>query len=137
LWDVVCCPDKGFWGFVVAVDVFSDGHDELLQVVEDATPKLIAGQVAEEALHRVQPESRGRCKSHMKALVLLQPALYVFVFVRSIVIADQVDLFVGRYCLYWELAKKLFWMLNLDHKGLGSNSLALLLCLELFSSLTK
>jgi hypothetical protein len=39
---------------------------------------LIADQVAEEALHHVQPESRGRCKSHMKALVLLKPALCVF-----------------------------------------------------------
>ena len=35
----------------------------------------------------------------MEALMLLQPALYVFVFVRSIVIADQVDFLAGRYGL--------------------------------------
>jgi hypothetical protein len=34
-----------FGVLVVVIDVFSDGHDELLQVSEDATPKLIAGQV--------------------------------------------------------------------------------------------
>jgi len=28
----------------MAIDVFSDGHDELLRVPEDAMPKLIAGQ---------------------------------------------------------------------------------------------
>jgi hypothetical protein len=48
-------PDEGLGILVMAIDVLSDGHDELLQVLEDATPKLIAGQVAEEALHHVQP----------------------------------------------------------------------------------
>src|ERR1019366_6717571 len=35
----------------------------------------------------------------METLVLLQPALYVFVLVRRVVIADQVDLLAGRHGL--------------------------------------
>src|SRR5260370_8235950 len=35
----------------------------------------------------------------METLVLLQPALYVFVFMRRVVIADQVDFLAGRHCL--------------------------------------
>src|SRR5260370_37828518 len=35
----------------------------------------------------------------MEALVLLQPELYVFVFVRRVVIADQVDFLSSRHCL--------------------------------------
>src|ERR1035437_1454135 len=35
----------------------------------------------------------------METLVLLQPALYVFVLVRRVVIADQIDLLAGRHGL--------------------------------------
>jgi hypothetical protein len=34
----------------------------------------------------------------MRALVLLQPAFYVLMFVRRVVIADDVDLLVARHC---------------------------------------
>lgn len=83
----------------MAVDRFSDGQDELLQVPENPAPKLIAGEVTKEALDHIEPSSRSRRKPHMEAPVLLQPALYVFVFVGRVVIADQVDFLASRHCL--------------------------------------
>jgi len=78
----------------VAVDVVSDGHDELFEIVEDTAPNLLGSQVAEEAFNHVEPRCGGRRETHMEALVLFQPALHVLMFVRSIVVADKVNLFV-------------------------------------------
>lgn len=52
--DVVrlCRPDERLGILIVAVDVFSDGPDELLQIPEDAVPKLIAGKVTKEPLQQ-------------------------------------------------------------------------------------
>ncbi len=38
--DVVCpcCPDDGLWLLIVAVDVFSDSHDELFKFLKDSAP---------------------------------------------------------------------------------------------------
>lgn len=57
LQDVACLggPDEGFCGFVVAVDVVANGHDELFEVAEDTAPDAAFGQIAEEAFDRVQP----------------------------------------------------------------------------------
>jgi hypothetical protein len=33
----------------MAVDIFSDGHDQLFEILEDAAPQTILGDVAEEA----------------------------------------------------------------------------------------
>ena len=45
------------WVLVVAVDVAADGGDELLQILEDATPNLVCGQVAEESFDHVGHEA--------------------------------------------------------------------------------
>ncbi len=46
---------KGFGFLVVVVDVVADGGDQLLQILEDAAPNLVGGQVAEESLDHVEP----------------------------------------------------------------------------------
>ena len=49
--DVVgfCGPDEGLGVLVVSVDVLTDSHDELLEVLENASPDSLVGQIAEEA----------------------------------------------------------------------------------------
>ena len=79
----------------MSVDAVADGHDELFQVVEDTASQPVLRDVAEEAFHHVEPGGRGRRKAHMKSPVFLQPALHLFMFVRRVVIADQIDFLVG------------------------------------------
>src|ERR1700679_3607411 len=55
--DVVslCCPDEGLRVLIVAVDVFSDSHDQLFEVLKDSAPQPIVCEVAKEAFHHVEP----------------------------------------------------------------------------------
>jgi len=39
----------------MAVDIFSYGHDQLFEILEDAAPQTILGDVAEEAFDHVEP----------------------------------------------------------------------------------
>jgi hypothetical protein len=39
----------------VAIDVFSDGHDQLFEILENTAPEPVLGQVAEETFHHVEP----------------------------------------------------------------------------------
>jgi hypothetical protein len=77
----------------VLVDVVADGHDELFEVFEDAAAQLILGQVAEEAFDHIEPTGRRWGEVDMEALVAVQPADDLLVFMGGIVVADQVDLF--------------------------------------------
>jgi len=92
-------PDEGLWVVVVPVDVVTDGGDELLDVLEDAAPDSVFGQVAEEALDHVQPRGGSGCEVHMESFVAGHPALHPFMFVGRIVIADDVDLLFTRHGL--------------------------------------
>ena len=47
-------PDEGLGVLVVSVDVFSDGDDQLFEVLEDAGPNAVLGDVAEEAFDHVE-----------------------------------------------------------------------------------
>ena len=53
-------PDKGFGTFVVTVDISADSHDQLFQIAKDAAPQPVLGEIAEEALHHVEPRRAGR-----------------------------------------------------------------------------
>lgn len=78
-------------------DVFLDGIDQFRDAMEDAPAQSFGGEVAKEPLDHVQPRGRGRGEMHMNARVLGQPLLYLRVFVRRIVIEDQVQfLLLGR-----------------------------------------
>ena len=63
-------------------------------------PQSVLREVAEEALDHVQPGRAGRREVYVKARVPFQPALHLGVFVRGIVVGDQVQLFVrGRHLI--------------------------------------
>lgn len=74
------------------VDVVSDGYDELFQIAEDSTTDAVFGQVAKEPFDHVQPRCRGGREVYMEAPVFSEPALHRRVFVRGVVVADDVDL---------------------------------------------
>ena len=76
----------------MVVDVVANGHDELFEILEDAAPQLVFGQVAEEAFHHIEPTGRGRGEVHMEALMAGEPADDFLVLVRGVVIADQIDM---------------------------------------------
>ena len=92
-----CSPDKRFGFEVVSVDVVSDGGDELFEVLEDAAPELVLGQVAEEAFDHVEPTGRGRREANVETFVGFQPSFDSGMFVGRVVVADQVDFLAGRY----------------------------------------
>ena len=83
----------------MAVDVVADGHDQLLQVLEGTAPDSVFRQIAKEAFDHIGPRGRGRREVHMEALVSLQPPFDTFVFVRSVVVADDMDLLIGGHGL--------------------------------------
>ena len=86
-------PDEGFWILVVVVDVVTDGHDELFQVLEDAAPQLVFGQVSEEAFDHIEPAGGGWCEVNVEALMTIKPAHDPLVLMCGVVIADQIDMF--------------------------------------------
>ena len=48
-------PDKGLGVLIVFIDVFSDGHDQLFEILEDSAPDAVMRDVAKEAFHHVEP----------------------------------------------------------------------------------
>src|SRR5215831_284736 len=83
-------PDEGFGIFVVAVDVTADGPDEFFEIAKYAAPQSVLSEVAEEALHHVEPRGTGRSEVHVEPWMACEPALNLGVLVRRVVIADQV-----------------------------------------------
>ena len=89
-------PDEGFGVVVVMVDVVEDRCDQLLDTAKDSAAQTIFGQVAEEALHHVQPRATCRCEVHAKAGMTVEPALDPEMFVGGVVVHDHMDLLVLR-----------------------------------------
>ena len=62
--------------------------DELFEVVKEAAPDLVGGQLAEEALDHVEPRCRGGRKAQVEALMVIEPALHARMLVGGLVDAD-------------------------------------------------
>ncbi len=85
-----CCPDEGFGIFVVAVDVTADRHDEFFEIAQYAAPQSVLSEVAEEALHHVEPRCAGRSEVHVEPWMACEPAMNLGMLVGRVVVADQV-----------------------------------------------
>ena len=83
-------PDEGLGIFVVAIDVSSNGQNEFFEIAKHAAPQPVLREIAKEAFHHVQPRRAGGREVHMKARVLIEPALDLGMFMRRVVVADQV-----------------------------------------------
>ncbi len=78
------------------VDGIADGGNQLFEVLEDALPDLVGGQVAGEAFDPIEPRDRGGSKAHVESPVHFDPALDPWMDVGRIVVADQVNLLARR-----------------------------------------
>ena len=83
-------PDEGFGIFIVAINVTADCHDEFFEIAKYTAPQSVLSEVAEEALHHVQPRCTGWSEVHVESWMTLEPALDLRMFVGCVVIADQV-----------------------------------------------
>ena len=88
-------PCEGLWLVVVLGEETVDGSLEVDDGVEDATFQAALRQPGEEALHRVEPGTRGRGKVEGEALVTVEPGAYLGVLVGSVVVEDDVHRLVG------------------------------------------
>src|SRR5258705_6068895 len=77
------------------LDISEDAFLESFDAGKDAAPGLILGPVAEEPFDHIEASAAGGREVEMKALVARRPAQNRRVFVGSIVVDDQVELFVG------------------------------------------
>ena len=89
-------PDEWFRGFVVMVDVVSDGCDQFLHVAEDAAADPLLGQITEEPFDHVEPGTARGCEMHVKARVLGQPPLHFVMLVGRVVVGNQMELLLRR-----------------------------------------
>src|ERR1019366_897945 len=78
-------PDEGLRFVVVMIDVVEDRCDQLLHTAKVSAAQAIFGQVAEEALHHVQPRAARRRKVHAKVGMMVEPALDPGMFAGGVV----------------------------------------------------
>ena len=98
-------PDEGLGVLIVFVDVLSDSHDQFFWIVKDPATQSILRKVSEEAFHHVQPRAAGRREVDVKPGMTSEPSLHLRMFVRGIVVDDQMDLKIGRNALV-DMAQK-------------------------------
>jgi|SRR6185437_7489105 hypothetical protein len=83
-------PDEGFGIFVVTVDVTADRQDEFFEIAKYTAPQSVLSEVAEEALHHVEPRRTGRSEVHVEPWMASKPTLNLGMLVGCVVVADQV-----------------------------------------------
>ena len=75
-------------------DVLVDCPDQLGHAGEDTATQALGGDVANEALHPVQPRGRGRREGRLKARVFGEAALHGRMLVGGAVVDDQMQCLV-------------------------------------------
>jgi hypothetical protein len=85
-------PRKGLWILIVDLNEFFDGSDEFRNASEHTSSNPLAGDFSEPAFDQVEPGGTGRGKVQVKARMFLEPPFDVRVFVRPIVVRDQMEI---------------------------------------------
>ena len=79
-------------------DVALDGGDQVRYAAEDTAFQAVGRDAAKEALDHVEPRCGSRREMDMETWMFLQLLLDLEIFVRRIVVADQMQrLFLGRF----------------------------------------
>ena len=76
----------------MAVDIFVNGSNQILDAAKDTATDAFRREVAEESFDHVEPRTAGGSEVHVDARTSLQPALDFGVFVGSVVIRYEVNL---------------------------------------------
>ena len=75
-----------------------DGGDEIGDTVKHAAADGLLIQVAEPSLYQIEPTGTGRYEVRDKPGMAFQPRPYLLVFVRAIVVHDQMQRdFAGKF----------------------------------------
>ena len=89
-------PDEGFGIGIGFLQEAVDGGLEIGDAVEHAAFEPTPGQLGEEALDRVEPGGGGRGEVEMKARVPPEPGADLVMFVRGVIVHDQMHLAASR-----------------------------------------
>ena len=68
------------------VDIVVDRQEQFVHVAKDAASEALVREVAEEALHHIQPRTAGWREVHLKAWVPIQPPLNLRMLVSRVVV---------------------------------------------------
>ena len=82
------------------LDVALDGGLQIDDGMEDAALQALSGQGGEEILDGVEPGSRCRCEMEDPAGMTLEPGHDLGMFVRAIVVEDDMDHLTGRHLAF-------------------------------------
>ena len=80
-------------------DVLLDGPDQIGNAAEDTSSNALRGELAEEAFDEIQPGRAGRSEVYVEARMFRQPPSYRRMFVRCVVVDDQVEVVFERHLL--------------------------------------
>ena len=92
-------PDKGYGVTVMCCNVVCDRLNEIANAVERATADTFGGNLTEPSFNEIQPRTAAGNEMHMKTRMPFQPAIDARVFMRRIIIGDQMKLHIGRRLL--------------------------------------
>src|SRR5580658_100274 len=88
-------PDEGLRIFVPGAQELIDRALQMRHAHEAAPTYRLIGQFSEPTLYQIQPARTGRNKVTDEARMLLQPSLHMRLFVRAVVVHDQMELECG------------------------------------------
>jgi hypothetical protein len=87
---------KGLGSALLMGDVFFDCTSKFCDAAEGPAAKAVHRKVTEEALYHIKPGSACWGKMEVEAGIALLPRFDFLMFVRGVVVTDDVDFFVGR-----------------------------------------
>jgi len=89
-------PDERLGRLIRGLDIAVDRIDQTRNAREHAALQSLAGQVAEESFDHVQPTGAGRREVNVESPMPLEPFENLRMFMRRIIVNDQMKLFVRR-----------------------------------------
>ena len=91
--DVLCGfgPHKGFGMGIALGDVRVNGRNQLRDTAKDPATNLFGREVSKHAFDQVEPRTTGGREMHVDARVAPQPPLDRGVFMRGVIVGDQMQ----------------------------------------------
>ncbi len=80
---------------VVLFDVLQNSRLQFAHAAKGAAAETLLRQLAKPPLDEVEPRTAGRRKMHVKARMALQPALYLGMLVRGVIVSHEVQIEAG------------------------------------------
>ena len=83
-------PLERFGVGVIVLNVRCDGSGKIIDADKTAAPDAFAGDLRKPALDQIEPRGTGGCEMHMEARMFFEPGFDGRMFVRRVVVDDQV-----------------------------------------------